>query len=313
MILNNFTSFLEIGATLTVAFVAVEYAQQYTNLVAKKVFDFYGRIKNQKSECEKLIDIETIYGLSSSNINGHDTMTLIEKLKRETEIINSDILKTENQLNKIVSEKCNSKSYSAISLFIFLCTLTAIFIAGLGENNEDVRLFWQLYTILALIYIVFSWFLGEKTRDCKWIDFCSLKSSFYKYLIILTISTIAFLLTDNIELFSVVKNSLKSTYDIIVIITLFLPFANFIIFALIIKSKSKEIYSSIDLEFEPLRKRCEQIQNDTARLSNVQSLVFEMEVEDNNSTNPIVKNKKSNLVNNKSKKQQSSKNHIQRK
>ena len=69
MELDKFTSFIEMGATLTIAFVAVEYTKQYTCLIAQKVFDYFGRIEKIVLECKKAIDEDTIDGLSSFSID----------------------------------------------------------------------------------------------------------------------------------------------------------------------------------------------------------------------------------------------------
>lgn len=270
MELSSFTSFIEIGATLTIAFVAVEYTKQYTCLIAQKVFDYFGRIKNIVLECKKTIDEDTIDGLSSFTIDGCNTGVKIEGLKRKKEITLQDIDDKEKALNAYVMEKCNSKSYSSLSLFIFLFSLTSLFIAGI--ETPDVKCFWILVVFFSLLYTVTSWILGEKSKHRFWIDYSSFKTVLYIFFAILLLSLIATYLWG--EVFKI--NLLPYCYDIIGYITLFLPYVNFVVFAFIIRSKSVDIYSEIDKTFEPLKKNCSEIQKETEKLSTAKDLALEI-------------------------------------
>ncbi|WP_455590879.1 hypothetical protein [Bacteroides sp.] len=162
MELSSFTSFIEIGATLTIAFVAVEYTKQYTCLIAQKVFDYFGRIEQVVLECKKTIDEDTIDGLSSFTIDGCNTGVKIEGLKRKKEKALQDISDKEKSLNDYVLEKCNSKSYSSLSLFTFLFSLTSLFIAGI--ETDEMKCFWIIVVLLSILYTVTSWFFGEKAK-----------------------------------------------------------------------------------------------------------------------------------------------------
>lgn len=270
MELSNFTSFIEIGATLTIAFVAVEYTKQYTCLIAQKVFDYIGRIGQVVLDCKKTIDEDTIDGLSSFTIDGCDTGVKIEGLKRKKEKALQDIGDKEKYLKGYVLEKCNSKSYSSLSLFIFLFSLTSLFIAGLETDN--IKCFWIVFFLLSLLYTVSSWILGEKPKYKYWINYSSLKCVIWIYFIVLLLSVA--ITSFWIEIFKIYL--LPYCYDIVGYATLFLPYVNFIIFAFIVRCKSVDIYSEINNTFESLKNTCNDIQKETEKLSTVKDLALEI-------------------------------------
>lgn len=277
MELDNFTSFIEMGATLTIAFVAVEYTKQYTCLIAQKVFDYFGRIEKIVLECKKAIDEDTIDGLSSFSIDGCDAGFKIEGLKRKKEKALQDINDKKNSLNSYVLEKCNSKSYSALSLFTFLFSLVSLFIAGFDSNS--IRVFWIVVVLLSFLYTVSSWIFGEKKRCKLWVDYSSLKCSIYVFSIILLLGIITTWIWGEI----LTRYLLVPYYDIAVYITLFLPYVNFVVFAFFIRSKSVDIYNAIEKTFEPLKAICKDIQKETDKLSTVKDLALEIKGAQKNS------------------------------
>ena len=236
MELSDFTSFIEMGATLTIAFVAVEYTKQYTCLIAQKVFDYLGRISQIVLDCKKTIDEDTIDGLSSFDIDGCNTGVKIEGLKRKKERTLQDIADKEKKLKSYVLEKCSSKSYSALSLFTFLFSLTSLFIAGI--ETDKMKYFWIIVVLLSFLYVVSSWIVGEKIKYKYWVDYSSLKNVICIYAFILGLGVIITCFFE--EAFN--SYSLLFYYDFAVYVTLFLPYINFIVFAFIIRSKSVEIY-----------------------------------------------------------------------
>lgn len=297
MELSSFTSFIEIGATLTIAFVAVEYAKQYTCLIAQKLFDYFGRIEQLVLECKKTIDEDTIDGLVSFNIDGCDTGIKIEGLKRKKERVLQDIEDKEKMLNSYVLEKCNSKSYSSLSFFTFLFSITSLFVAGI-ERNDNIKCFWIIFVLLSSLYTIISWILGEKNRYKFWIDYSSLKYVIYVYWSILLLGiTVTYIWGNIFEIYL-----LPCYYDVAGYITLFLPYVNFVVFALIIRNKSVDIYGMINETFEPLQASCVDIQKETGMLSTVKDLALEIkgtqkgkevELDSLSNTRPSIKGKPS--------------------
>lgn len=270
--LANFTSFIEIGATITGAFVIVEYAKQYTCLLAQKVFDFEGEIGNNISDCKKLIDEETIDGLSSFTIEGCNTGIKIEGLKREKEKLLSELKDKERDLKNYVLAKCNSKSHSALSLFLFLFLLAASFFAGI-EDTLFFKFYWIIIVILSFLFVTSSWILGER-KNLKIINYSSLSHAVYILILIFIAGRLLiFLMPEELEA------KVISYYPIAVYITLFLPFLNFLIFAFRIKGKSKEINKEIKCVFEPLIKKSKEIQEKTKPLAAAKKLALEMKKE----------------------------------
>lgn len=258
------------GATLTIAFVAVEYAKQYTCLIAQKVFDYFGRIEQVVLECKKTIDEDTIDSLSSFNIDGCNTGVKIEGLKRKKEKTLQDIGDKEKILSTYVLEKCNSKSYSSLSLFTFLFSITSLFIAGIETPN--VKCFWIIVVSLSLLYTLTSWIFGEKNRYKFWIDYSSFKHVICIYFSIVLVAVFATCLW--IDIFKLYL--LPYCYDIAGYVTLFLPYVNFVVFAFIIRSKSVDIYNMISETFQPLKDTCCEIQKETEKLSTVKDLALEI-------------------------------------
>lgn len=279
MELSNFTSFIEVGATLTVAFVAVEYAKQYTFIVADRVFNFIDNIRKSVDECRKLIDESTIEGLGNLTINGCSADMKIEGLKRKKEKTIQALNENEESEKIYVNERCNSRSYSALSLFIFIFSSVSLLVSGL-EELKGVKCFWFITSTICFFYIISAWIFGERQKAKYWIDYSSLKIAFYVLSIIIICSIIAsyFCLRSDI-----VVDFMINYFNIAIFITLFTPYINFIVYALKIRKKSVEIHEHIGETFKPLKIQCKDIQEETSKLSAAYSLALDMEKENKKS------------------------------
>lgn len=275
MELSSFTSFIEVGATLTVAFVAVEYAKQYTFIVADRVFNFIENIRRSVEECKKLIDESTIDGLGNLTINGCSADIKIEGLKREKEKTIQALNEKEEIEKRYVNDRCNSRSYSALSLFIFIFSSVSLFISGL-EELEVVKCFWFVTSIICLFYVISAWIFGENQKSKYWIDYSSLKTAFYVFVIIISFSLITSWVCQK---FDYIADFMIEYFYIAILITLFTPYINFIVYALKIRKKSVEIHEHIGETFKPLKTRCKTIQEETSKLSAAYSLALDMEKE----------------------------------
>lgn len=272
MELSNFTSFIEIGATLTIAFVAVEYTKEYTCIIAQKVFRFFDRIEEKVDHCKRTIDEETIDGLTSIEINGCNTGYKVEGLKRRKETIIQDIKEKEVILNKSVLENCNSKSYSSLSLFTFLFSITSLFISGI--ETDYTRFFWFVVSFLSFLYIATSWVFGESKKRKYWINYSSLKSVIYSYSAILIAGVIL-----SCFIPSSIRINLIEYYSVAVCFTILLPYLNFVVFAIIIRGKSSIIFKEIDDTFDPIIDTCVTIQEETKKHTLAGSLGQEVKIE----------------------------------
>lgn len=275
MELSDFASTIQLGATLTIAFVAVEYTKQYTCVIAQRVFKFQERISSLIFECAENIDKETIEQLEDIPVNGRSMNGQIEGIKREKEKLEKDILLQKKILEQNVLDKCNSRSCSSISLFLFLFSLFSLFISGFG-NTVNVHKFWSLFAVVSIIYVFASWFLGEKPQKKYWIDYSSLLHSIsgFVFFIILGILGILFISETHF------CNCLISCWDIVVITTVLLPYLNFIAFAFIIKCRSKNIYRDIDSNFSPILDRCKALKKNTDELSTIKRVSITLELEE---------------------------------
>lgn len=280
MELSDFNSFIGFGATLSLAFVAVEYAKQYPFIVANRVFNFDDKIDRNYKENIDLIDEPTIDGLGELTINGCNAALKIEGLKRDKEIVIRKLQDKKMLEKEYVKEKCNSKSYSSLSFFMFLFALSTLFIAGL-KNNNDAKFYWSIFVAFSFIHILLAWILGECQKKKYWLNYASLRTTIYCFIGITIFSLILFFILD---LFTDLSNYVIDYYNLIVLLTIFTPYINFLVYTYKIKRKSKEINKHIDDTFSTLKAECMKIKNQTAELSAAQNLAINLKMQESDNS-----------------------------
>lgn len=266
MELNDFAAAIQLAATLNIAFVAVEYAKSYTCIVAQKIFKFQEIINDSINRCSSHVDKETIESLHDVTVDGQSMISEIQEVQRDKEKMTEDIKILESELKNMVSEKCNSKSYSFISLYLFLFSSLALIIAGFG-GNDNAHKYWIAVSFLSLFFIAISWILGEFPKKKLWFNYSSLQQCIIIFCILPLLSCTAPFITH-----TTFCEALNKMWEPAVIITVLLPYVNFIIFAIIIKCRSKHIHKTIEIKTNKIEEKCIELEKKTNKLSVVQEV-----------------------------------------
>lgn len=267
MYISDFSALLELAATLNIAFVAVEYAKAYTIMLAEKVFKFQDFIVCSFNEC-KLIDRETLNHLNPVIIAGNSTFAEIEKVKRDQEILAVDIEKTKNDLSGQIHVLCETRSFSTLSLWLFLYCTFALFYAGLEQFYATTPVFWALFTFFTLIYVCLGWSFGECEKQKKYFDFTQLPHCIVYFCICWIICFVLANVIANAECQGL-TDVIKSQWNNILIISAILPFSNFGVFVIKIRNKARTVRSQITESAAKIQVRCNQLQDNTQTLINI--------------------------------------------
>ena len=143
----------EVAVTLNLAFVAVEYANSYTNLLARHVYKLHDKINDVFADCINIVDEDSVNSLRGNTVDGKNTILMVEELKRNYKKLKEEADYLKNNHLSVVNEKCHFKCFAFISLYLGLYSLTALMMAGIGEN-EVSNLFWVVYSALSVLSIV---------------------------------------------------------------------------------------------------------------------------------------------------------------
>lgn len=264
--IGNFSSLFELAAGINIALVAVEYSKAYTRILSDKVFKFPEYIKKSFKECYDIIcERETLNNIKPVTIEENNTLDEIERCKRNLELFESSVKEKEENLSSNIHYICESKSFSSLSLWMFLYCVIALFIGGFETNNIIFKtildLSFGIFSILSLLFLIIGWFKGEKGSIFKFYDYKSLKHTITSFSICLVLSFLLGVLLVRID--SQIELPFK---DWIMPFFVSIPFLNFIAYYYIIKNRAKRISSNISQsvgELEPngrdVKKRIEEL------------------------------------------------------
>ena len=116
MSLSDFTSMFEVAVALNFTFVAVEYANSYTNMLAKHVYKLHEKIKLLFVDLKNTVNKESIYSLKGNNVDGINTITKVQELQRDYTTLQKDTENEKKMLLDEVNEKCHFKSFGGRNL-----------------------------------------------------------------------------------------------------------------------------------------------------------------------------------------------------
>lgn len=169
--LNDFSSLFELLAGINLAFIAVNYVNNYTNVIANSVF----RIEEffQEHFSELIREIESVKNF----IDGADKTKYDqnrERLVREGERYIKMLLDKSDEMKQQAIEDCYFRSFSSTCLWSFVFCFLALLISGFQSNSKigvyQVYMldFLLLFALLSLIYFIFCWIFNEtKIRVIK--------------------------------------------------------------------------------------------------------------------------------------------------
>jgi hypothetical protein len=267
MLLNDFSALIQFAATLNIAFVAVEFAKSYAHTLSKQIFKFDEYIKNSlKKGRDLLIERDTLKTLIPVVIDGKSTLNEIERVKRNLEEIPDD----SEKLNADVLMMCESKSVSSLSLWFFLFNVLALVLCGLKsiDPHRYFLYFWLYMSGLSVIYTALGYILGEKKQPLKYFDCSILKQC------ILYFSVSMFLSGSLVFIFQRCAGYCFNNQTIIisVILSVLLPWFNFIGYLIFVALKVKRIFRHIRTVSDQFETECKKINRDINELMAVGNL-----------------------------------------
>lgn len=278
MTLNDFSTLIQLSATLNIAFVAVEYAKAYTRTLSEKVFKFQFFIVSSFQECiELLIDKNTLDHLEPIVIEGKSTNNKIEKVKRDREILMKEIETEQKRLEENVKLMCESKSLSSLSLFLFLYSTTALFLVGITSlAPQFIPNFWSILTSLTVLFLIVGWMLGEKDKQQSYLDFSLLRHSIMYF----SFSVILSFILSIIFFYYSLDVSTSPCWTYILVFSALVPFTNFIAFLIKIKRKAKAVKNEITKCSSEIKTKCNTLKESVDALLNVSKLNQQLKIDD---------------------------------
>lgn len=264
--LGNFSSLLELIATISIGFVAVEYVKSYTSILCERIFQYVGFISQSYNECrEMLTDQDTLEHIEIIDVGGKSMINAVEKLKVEHENLCKEIREEEEKQKKAIVEASQSKSLSSICFYVFLSSIVLLWGASIESMwQNEVHLFFLFYCSLSVMYLILAWVLGEKEKACKVLNFSSLRHSFMCFITIFFTSLIC--TGCIISLLTSVGSFVGQTWLIATITYIILSYLNFAVFAWKINRQAKKFRMKVNASKEHMKKKCRDMKNDVQDL-----------------------------------------------
>jgi hypothetical protein len=262
MAIDDFSAIIELAATLSIAFVAVEYIKSFTHALCEKFFDYETFIEEAFGRCLSLLpDRATLNHIEPITIDGKSTNTRIEKVKRKNEALIEKIAEQKDNMKVEFSQQCQTFSMSSICFCIFVINTILLFLGGV-ENmmSYNVHLCVIFLSVFFCLYLITCWFLGE-----KYTFFSSLKYAGLSMLGIVLLSFVLILLFHD----KLCCCMIQSYWHWGLVLIVLLSFFNFGVFTFKIWLKSKQIKNNIEVAVTNLEKECQDQQKDVNELMNV--------------------------------------------
>lgn len=287
--LSDFVALIQLAATINLAYMAVEYAKSYTGAIARNIFKFGEIIKANLVKCESHIDKQTIDNLEPCVVNGKTTIVEIERIRRESSKLFTEIKETREELELTVTEKCDSKGFAAISLYLFLFSSVCLLCCGIS-SFLIVKWFYIIFTLISVLYLVLGFFFAEDNRSKKLsCAFKSMESSIIIFIVILFLSI-------GLGLFLSYKygDTPICFWNISLLVSSIIPFVNFIVYILKIKFMSKSIKDEILGKIQDLENRCISLEDDVKKLETVKNLSKKLSIAEKKNDSKLNTNDKVN-------------------
>lgn len=271
--ISNFSSLFEVGVTLNIACVAIEYAQSYTSVVCNQVFNLEQKIYDACNDCKNnLIDETTIKSLPRITINNSSTETLITRYAERQQQLLGEIEYTRDSLKKNTANACEVKMMPSICYWSFLYGLVGLFLVGVEDNCvcSVVHQYWIALSCFGLLFVLTGWLWGESfSSKCRFLNFQSLKFTSLTFIIALILSYILLFLCN-------VKEITALIWHEALVVSIILLYANFLISAIIIRKQAKSESKKINDTIQSIKKKCDNLNKDVDSLQKAGNIGLEL-------------------------------------
>lgn len=258
MAINDFSAIIQLMATISIAFVAVEYVKSFTGQLCDRVFRFKDFIKQSFQECKNsLADKETLDSIEPLDIGPNNTFTAIEEVKRKHETL---IAKVDSECNLKINELkdvCQVRSMSAMCLYVFMACILILFLGGFEKaSTMFVRAIGTIFMMLSLIYLFCGWLFGERVKPfLKLCYFPSLRHTIIGFVIISVLSLIVTCLLDYFY-FNYQCQYLDAVWGAVLPMFLLFVCANYVVFVVKIWKKAQQFRGDINKAKDLLKEEC---------------------------------------------------------
>lgn len=267
---SDFSSSMELIASISIGFVAIEYVKSYTRILCEKIFQYEDFICKAYNECRELLtDKDTLEHIEPIDVDGKNTVNEVEKIKVEHEILHKDIAIEEGKQKSAIVDASQSKSLSSLSFYVFLSNTVLLFVGSFETvYSEQVHYMGMIYCSLSTLYLISGWIFGEKERPVKYIpgilNFKSLRHSIVSFALVITLTLFIYL-----GLLWKASEFLTSFHDfwwIALIIYIFSSYLNFAVFALKIRNQAKGFKNEVNSSKETMKERCQKLHDEVQDL-----------------------------------------------
>lgn len=271
MRINDFSALIQLAATMSIAFFAVEYVKSYTSILCEKLFRFQDFVKKAFDDCRALLtDSETLDHLDVVDIGeGKTTVSEVEGVKRKIETLNVKINDAESQKKEHLAKACEAKSMSSMCLFISLCCIILLALGALECTfQSEIQQFSWIFNILCSLYILLGWFIGENNYRYSILDFSSLRHPVCGFGVILAVSLLIFFFV-NLDSWE----WLSCTWWYVFLFVVCLFYANFVVFVMKIRNKAIKYKSDVEKSKVQLKNECSEAAKAANDLINTTELI----------------------------------------
>lgn len=190
--IDNFSVLIELIASISIGFVAIEYVKSYTRILCEKVFQYEEFICKAYDECRILLtDKDTLACLEPIEVGGSSTIHEVERIKLEHENLHKEIGSEEDKQKKAIIEASQSRSLSSICFYVFLSNIVLLWGASFESQwNPQIHYFCSIYCFLSILYLASAWLWGEKEKAHKYLNFSSLRYTFICFIVIILLTLI---------------------------------------------------------------------------------------------------------------------------
>lgn len=273
MEINDFSSLIEVGVTLNIACVAIEYVKSYTSVLCNQVFNLKYQIEEACKECiASITDETTIRNLPNANVNGNNTEVLKDRLISKRSTLIADINKKKIELEDRIKDVCEVKNISSICLWLSLFGMAGLFLMGFEDDtdNPGIHLYWTTLTILSLIFTVGGWLRGNKEKPfLKFIDYCSLRFSIFTFFGFAFLSFVIYFFAKGLIIVSTI---IEGYWAEMLVLSMFLIYSNFVASSFAIWNKAKSGQNGIRKMKEDLMNQCKEFNKSVNSVQSIENV-----------------------------------------
>lgn len=265
MEINDFSALIQLTATLTIAFVAVEYVKSYTRVVCNRIFGLAKTVTEAFKECtDCLADNETLKYIENKapSIEGKSTNNIVQEAQVKNETLRKNISELQKEKLAAIGTVCRARSMSSLCFFLFISNTLLLFLAGLERSlGIYIHVACIVLCVCSILYLAIGWWLGEKAEPVKLCNFTSLKHPMWCVGFMVGLTIIAVVLAKVFINTPFIQN-VERCWWLILLVFIVISYLNFIMFVGKIWYKARHFLGEIYELKGDKKKECEAAQSD---------------------------------------------------